>query len=114
MGRTLTHEHLALDFNKFYVAPPSELEYYLTEKINLQNIGFVKQYPYSSRDNVNFNDTNTNAAVFTEVRLFKKFGGGTIVENTSHGIKRDIALMKKVSEATGVHIIVGTGKKKII
>ncbi|KAK0180247.1 hypothetical protein PV327_005912 [Microctonus hyperodae] len=109
LGRTLTHEHLALDFNKFFVSPPRKLEKYFMTTINLSNVGYVKQYPYSSRYNVNFNDNDTETAVIKDVKLYKQFGGGTIVENTSHGIKRDIPSMKRISQATGVHVIAGTG-----
>ena len=45
LGRTLTHEHLALDFHKFYVPPPAQLADYFTGKIDLGNVGFLKQYP---------------------------------------------------------------------
>ncbi|XP_034937333.1 phosphotriesterase-related protein [Chelonus insularis] len=110
LGKTLTHEHLTLDFNKFYVPPPKLLEnYFQSKKIDLTNVGLVKQYPYSSSYNVNFNDDDTLVAVLEDVKMFKKFGGGTIVENTSYGIRRDIPFAKKVSQETGVNIIIGTG-----
>ncbi|XP_057331134.1 phosphotriesterase-related protein [Microplitis mediator] len=109
LSRTLTHEHLALDFDKFYVPPPDKLKNYFASGIDIRNVGFVRQYPYSSRYNVAFNDADTRTAILEEVELFKLHGGGTIVENTSHGIKRDIPLMIKVSQQTGVNIIAGTG-----
>ncbi|CAD6242147.1 GSCOCG00009422001-RA-CDS [Cotesia congregata] len=109
LGRTLTHEHLALDFDKFYVPPPRELSKHFRANFDIGNLGFVRQYPYSSRYNVTFNDVDTRKAIFEEIKLFKLHGGGTIVENTSHGIKRDIPLMVQVSQQIGVNIIVGTG-----
>lgn len=45
LGRTLTHEHFSLDFNKFYVAPPDKFETYLDSEITLDNVGVVRQYP---------------------------------------------------------------------
>lgn len=34
---------------------------------------------------------------------------GTIVENSTEGLKRDIAFYKQVSKQTGVHVVAGTG-----
>ena len=59
--------------------------------------------------NVRFDDSDCVSAVIEDVKFFKQSGGGTIVENTSHGIKRDLSLMKRISKETGVHIIAGTG-----
>ncbi|XP_033221328.1 phosphotriesterase-related protein [Belonocnema kinseyi] len=108
LGRTLTHEHLAIDFEPFYVAPPVQLQNFFDANINIQNVGFIKQYPYSSSTNLQLN-SDSEEAVLQDVKLFKEHGGGTIVENTSHGIKRNIPFMKRVSRESGVHIIAGTG-----
>ena len=40
----------------------------------------------------------------------QKYGGGTIVENTTVGIHRDIKFLKDASEKSGVNIVSGTGK----
>lgn len=108
LGITLTHEHLALNFDGFYVAPPSELASFIDDQINLRNIGFIRQYPYGSRFNLNFADAESNTAALRDVHLFKQLGGGTIVENSSIGLRTDIDL-KKISKETGVHIVAGTG-----
>ena len=65
-------------------------------------------FRYSSLDNLQLNN-ECEEAILKDVHLFKEHGGGTIVENTSHGIKRNIAFMKRVSQETGVHVIAGTG-----
>lgn len=59
--------------------------------------------------NVTFNDNDTHEAIISDIDLLKKFGGGTIIENTSHGILRDIPFMQHVSRTTGVHVVAGTG-----
>ncbi|XP_023723099.1 phosphotriesterase-related protein isoform X1 [Cryptotermes secundus] len=41
--------------------------------------------------------------------LHKKFGGSSVVENTSHGLQRNLQFMKEVSLKSGVHLIAGTG-----
>lgn len=109
LGKTLTHEHLALDFCTFYVPPPSQLTNIFENKIQLNNVGFIKQYPYSCRYNVNFCDDDTYKAVLKDVKIYKKYRGGTIVENSNYGLKRNIPYMKKISEETGVNVIIGTG-----
>lgn len=70
----------------------------------------ILSYSYSSSYNLIYNDQYTEDAVLEDVKLYKKFGGGTIVENSNYGLKRNIPFMKKVSEATGINVIAGTGK----
>ena len=44
-----------------------------------------------------------------EVRLYKEAGGGTLVDPTLEHIGRDPEKLRRVSEAAGVHIVMGTG-----
>lgn len=109
LGITLTHEHLALDFEKFYVEPPAALQSFIDQQITLSNVGFVRQYPYSCKTNLDFKDSESRKAVLHDVKLFKELGGGTIVENSSHGLLQGYEQFVEVSGATGVNIIAGTG-----
>ncbi|KAJ1529238.1 hypothetical protein ONE63_006040 [Megalurothrips usitatus] len=109
LGRVLTHEHLSVDYDDFYMSPPPIFKAHIEEKMSLQNIGLIKQYPYASRENIAFYGTEAFAAVAFDVDLFKSAGGGTIVENTTHGLNRQIKLMETVSRQTGVNIIAGCG-----
>lgn len=109
LGRTLTHEHFSLNFEHFYSSPPDDLRCFFGHQIKLETLGFLRQYPYSSNYNLHFNDDETHEAVKKDVSLFKKLGGGTIVENTSHGLNRDLNLSYEVSKQTGVHVVAGTG-----
>ncbi|XP_054744900.1 phosphotriesterase-related protein [Anastrepha obliqua] len=109
LGRTLTHEHLALDFEGFYCEPPEDFKSYLKQKISLETLGYVRQYPYSSHENVHFYDEDAREATKKDVFLYKKFGGGSIVDNSSHGLKRNLEHLVDVAKSTGVHIIAGTG-----
>lgn len=56
-----------------------------------------------------FNDIDAHAAVLYDMNLYKKFGGSSLVENTSHGLQRNLQFMKEVSQKSGVHLIAGTG-----
>lgn len=111
LGITLTHEHLSLDFGDFYCDPPRHLQSYVTEteKIKLENLGILRQYPYSSQFNIKFYGEETHESVAEDLQLFKKWGGGTIVENTTYGLKRDLKFYQKMARTTGVNIVAGTG-----
>lgn len=109
LGRTLTHEHLFLDFHVFYSPPPSNIEQYFNDRITLENVGFIRQYPYSSKYNLAFNDDDVHNALYIDMHEYLKSGGLTIVENSSHGLGRRADLMKNLSEKTKVNIVAGTG-----
>ncbi len=47
-----------------------------------------------------------------EVALFAEAGGGTIVEMSNIGIRRDPLGLRRISEKTGVHIVMGAGYYK--
>ncbi len=44
-----------------------------------------------------------------EVGRFREAGGGTIVDCTSEGLGRSPEALRRVSEATGVHVVMGSG-----
>lgn len=113
LARTLTHEHFSLNFDKFYYAPPENLSKFFSDgvnsKLHMKNAGFIRQYPYGSKYNINYEDNDTHRAVLEDVKIYKEFGGGSIVENTTCGINRNLKLMYEVSKDTGVNVIAGTG-----
>ena len=113
LGIALTHEHFSLNFDKFYCEPPKPLaEFFndgVNEKLHLKNVGFVRQYPYGSKYNINFEDDDTHRAVLEDLKIFKKFGGCAIVENTTCGINRNLKLMYSAAKELGLNIIAGTG-----
>ena len=51
--------------------------------------------------------SRTSDTAIEEVGLYKQFGGGTLVEVTSIGIGRDPIGLARVSNATGVNIVMG-------
>lgn len=59
--------------------------------------------------NLKFCDEDAAEAVKIDVELYKEAGGGTIVENSSYGLYRNIPLMMQISQSTGVNVIAGTG-----
>lgn len=107
LGRTLTHEHLTMNFDFVYYPPPPEQEDHSEEPITMNRLYWLKQNPYSHRENLRL--CQELEAVKDELLLFKKNGGSTIVENTITGISRDVKALKKLSEETGVNIVSGAG-----
>lgn len=79
------------------------------DNIRLDTVGFVRQYPYASRYNIRFCDADTHASVLNDVRQYAAWGGGCIVENSSHGLQRNLPLLRQIAGETGVHVVAGTG-----
>lgn len=48
-------------------------------------------------------------SLLKDVLQFKSFGGSAIVENTSHGLCRNLKLMHDISSKSNIHVIAGTG-----
>ena len=78
LGRTLTHEHLCMDFEHFYRKPPKSVAPHVDSEISLTNVGFVRQYPYGNRFNLKFNDSKCQDAVLKDLHRYKDCGGGKI------------------------------------
>lgn len=76
LGLTLTHEHLSMNFEHFYRKPPEALVDFFQTKPTLENVGYIRQYPYSSIHNLILDDEEANIAVLDDVKAYKKFGGG--------------------------------------
>lgn len=81
LGRTLTHEHLCMKFTHFYREPPQELQQHFTQGFKCCNVGYIRQYPHSSRYNLLFNDSDAKDAVLNDVQLYKNLGGGMTQNN---------------------------------
>ncbi|KAM7070021.1 N-acetyltaurine hydrolase isoform 2-T4 [Acridotheres tristis] len=107
LGYTLTHEHLTMNYSSCFCPPSPGQEPLSNGPIEMKNLFWIKQNPYSHKENLLlYQETD---AVREELLLFKAAGGGTIVENTTTGIGRDMNTLKKLAEETGVHIIAGAG-----
>ncbi|XP_067120783.1 phosphotriesterase-related protein [Centruroides vittatus] len=111
LGRTLTHEHLSLNSKSLGFEVPDTEETRLMQNcpFTLENFNWISQNPYSHLDNVNIKDAVSRQAVLEEMKSFKLNGGGTVVENTTYGLNRDIEFLKQLSMETGVHVVAGTG-----
>lgn len=107
LGRTMTHEHLTMTFECCYFPPPAGDEAVAEIPFQMKNLFWLKQNPYCSHENLLLQQET--AAVREELLVYRQAGGGTIVENTTTGIDRDLPTLKQLAKDTGVHIIAGAG-----
>ncbi|MEW6261972.1 MAG: aryldialkylphosphatase [Thermodesulfobacteriota bacterium] len=107
LGITLPHEHLLLDGEIWFVEPKeAELKKMAFEPVGLENISWIMYNQYNNLDNLRLLDEDL---AIKEAMLFKKEGGGTIVDVTSASFFRDLPALKRISLATGLNIIIGSG-----
>ena len=105
LGITSAHEHIFIDMRNCVKKTGDELPEY-HQKLNIKNRGLVFSNPYAILDNAlleGFED-----AVF-EIELFKAAGGNTVIDCTLDEIGRDPLTLRRISEKTGVNIILGCG-----
>ncbi|XP_019619694.1 PREDICTED: phosphotriesterase-related protein-like [Branchiostoma belcheri] len=109
LGRTLTHEHLMIDASPLGVGipPPPFLPNMNSLPFNMDNLGFIRQFPWSYKPNLTLYGEEQH--VMEELKFFKQHGGSSMVECTIVGLERDMNMMKRMAEESGVNIISGTG-----
>ena len=107
LGPTMTHEHLLINFMCTF-EPPQEASqaFRAYEPITLENLGWIRYNWPNNRDNMMMMDEETAIA---EALLYKRVGGGTLVDATTIGIGRDPLALSRISRATGLHIVMGAG-----
>ena len=109
LGVTLMHEHLFIQSaaRKTYApddnTPATEVERWY-EKLTLENLHIARSRKHTIADNLSLASL---AAALAEVTEFRTYGGSTIVDLTSIGIRRDPMALVRVSDATGLNIVMG-------
>jgi phosphotriesterase-related protein len=108
LGMVLPHEHLLSDLRGVtFQEPPDERGRRLArEPISLANLGWVRRHWTSSLDNLHQLD---EGLPIIELRAFAETGGGTLVDCTVPGFGRDPLALRRISEATGIHVVMGAG-----
>lgn len=115
LGRTLMHEHLKIDF----LAVPAEQQpsHSLAfqpetfgsrwfEPLQPANAYEARRNSYSLKATLQMVDEGQAIAAMDE---YRQAGGQALVELTPIGVGRDPELLSRVSERTGIHVVMGTG-----
>jgi phosphotriesterase-related protein len=107
MGVVLPHEHLLWDLRCWAHELPAELaeRQRMAEPVRLENRGHVVYHPFHYLDNLRQTDAGIAAE---EATRFKLAGGGTICDVTPSMLGRDPAALRRISLATGLHIVMGS------
>jgi phosphotriesterase-related protein len=108
LGVTLPHEHILFDLARsLYVPSPDPAERAAAEApVTLETLWRMRERPLEHRENVVQTD---EAVAARELAVYRAAGGGTIVDCTVRGLWPDPAALARVSRATGVHVVLGTG-----
>ncbi len=107
LGITLTHEHLLVDLRVWCQEPEEEEKKALLHApVAITNLGAIRRDPFLNRDNCVLDDKEL---VLDELRRFKAAGGGSLVDCTNNGLGRVPLALKEIAQATGVHLIMGSG-----
>lgn len=107
LGITLFHEHLFLD-NRSAFRPSADprLQYLKNKKVALEDLAYLREVPYASLDNIFLNEP---AVVRAELEDLASEGGQSIVEVTGWNSGRSPDALVRLSEQTGIQIIMGCG-----
>ncbi len=107
LGTVTTHEHVMLDLTAFYQElPVPGIEDPATQKVEMWNLGILSRDCYALKDNLRLDDEEVQAE---ELARFREAGGDTVVDASLPGIGRDPEALRRISEKTGLNIVMGTG-----
>jgi phosphotriesterase-related protein len=106
LGITLSHEHCLIDGTCDFVEPKEITEKKIAnEPLSFKNVGYIR-YGRFNRDDMQLADEKQ---CINELLPFKYAGGRTIVDATNVDLGRDPLALKRISLATGLNIIMGSG-----
>lgn len=106
-GIITPHEHIFIELTAFFEERPlTDCESPATAPVTMDKLGILNRDPYALRDNLRMDDYETQKK---EILRFKRAGGSTIVDATMPGIGRNPQMLQKISLATGINVVMGTG-----
>lgn len=107
MGLCLSHEHLLNDVTSWWTPPIEKRHAFLIDApVTMDILWELRQDPFANRDNCRLDDED---CAVTELARFVDLGGMTILEATSASIGRNPTGLARISQRTGVSIVMGTG-----
>lgn len=107
LGVTLMHEHILNDCRCWWHAPRTPERQYLAEGfVCMEILSELRQDPFVNKHNITLDD---EPLAIAELKDFATAGGQTVVEPTCQGIGRNPLALRRISEATGLNIVMGAG-----
>jgi len=107
LGVTLMHEHLMVDATPWFEEPEeASRRAFARRPVSMDMLGALRNEPFLCRDNCQLLDEE---AAVEEVSRFRLAGGSTVVDPTCRGIGRDPEALRRISRATGLHVVMGAG-----
>ncbi|MBA7600906.1 hypothetical protein ES703_07969 [subsurface metagenome] len=107
LGVTLPHEHLICDARFNFSEPEEASEKALAYKpVSMEISSWLRYHPSENLDNCQQCDEQE---AIDEAMLFKEVGGSTIVDASSIGLGRNPEALARISQATGLNVIMGSG-----
>ena len=106
LGITHTHEHLLIDFLRSFQMPEeaSEREW-VDAKLSIGRLGGARRFPYFLHV---MRLLDIDEAI-REVLKYKYAGGNSLMDTTTWGLGRDPLALARISRATGLNVIMGSG-----
>ena len=108
LGITLPHEHVLVDTSPWFFVEPKDtgLKKLAYEPVTPKNLSWLWHNCSSNLENVRLLDEKL---AIEELIRFKEEGGSTVVEVTSVNLGRDPSGLLRISSATGLNIVMGSG-----
>ncbi len=107
LGTVSPHEHVFIDLSSFFTDKKvRRCDDAARDKVSMDKLGILANDPYALKDNLIIDDESVQ---LTELEYFKAAGGSTVVDATTEGIVRRPRELYRLSEATGINIVMGTG-----
>ncbi len=107
LGITLPHEHLVSDGSAWFTEKTNASDIEISHlPVSLDTLWWIRYHLYQNLDDVLMR--NEQEAV-EEAMHFKIAGGNSIVEMSNIGLGRDPGALARISRATGLNIIMGSG-----
>ena len=106
LGVTLMHEHILNDCSCWWNPPGPDRAWLADAPLEPAILWELRQDPFVNRANIALTE---EADAVTELGLFVREGGRSVVDPTCRGIGRNPAALRRISETTGLRIVMGAG-----
>ena len=107
LGTTLMHEHVLVDASRWWRGPDSGAsERVAMGPVDVSILGELRMDPFANLDNCVLEDV---PAAIEELGQVRELGGRTVVDASGAGNGRDPLALRRISEETGLQIVMGAG-----